>query len=243
MGKAGSDSYLQMQFNILPLIRDLRSIYDASRLADQQVARLLDQEGKLQVKRFARPLTDSFVALDETTDSDQGISSLVGRYRKFRRVTAYDSIPMFRMQMAYSYKLRDYQRLNSTLLGRLDSMGAGGFRPSVIWNGIRWSFVVDWFLGVGRWLKDNADEGALDPVTVIHGHLWSTSVRRLTTYQINLTVASPYIGSSMVTYATTDEEAYQRSTQGLDVVSSLKTSGMNLKEFTLASALLISSKA
>jgi hypothetical protein len=149
------------------------------------------------------------------------------------------STKLFHAQVEYSQYYSEYQRQNAMMLGLLDKLGVM-FDPSIVWNAIPWSFAIDWVIDVGRWLSQFKAPN-LEPVTVIHKFCWSQHVKRTIVSVVkpqrdNLPKSRGSDGrASSVT-----EDAYIRSTQGLNVVAALSGSGVNSKEFILASALAFS---
>lgn len=240
-----SDAALQAQFNILPLSSDLQKSISAFRSLDKRINKLLAEEGLVKIARFARSLQGDYPNSDVTGGVNTWPIPGYG-YRQARRQVVYTSSPMFRAQMAYSYKLSAYERANARVLGIMDTLGVGGFKPSVIWNAIPWSFVVDWFAGVSQWIKSNVDTNAIDPITNIHGYMYSFHCARDVTLQSDLTATfgtpGP-IGSNPVPVGTLSEEAYLRvPVPGISpyIYSSLKLSGINPKEFILSLLLTLS---
>jgi len=176
ISKVGSDAFLQWNFNIQPLLTDIAASVKACSSVFDEIQKLIDAEGRPQVRHCMIYLDDLHPERDEYA-ADKVPLNLYGTSR-CRRVVKNVGRPVFRALMRYSYRIPTYQRANARVLGFLDSFGAAGFRPSVLWNAIPWSFVVDWTLGISEWLKANVDEGGLCPVTVIHGYVYSFEVNR-----------------------------------------------------------------
>jgi hypothetical protein len=148
-----------------------------------------------------------------------------------RRVT-YD-VRKFHATMVYSYTLPTIMGPYRELLGLLDGLGIN-LNPAIIWNAIPWSFVVDWFIGISRWLNQFQVRN-IEPVVQIHGFCYSLHAKRV----VQTTVSSTaYAGQVMAI----SEEAYERNV-GLDqaaITSAFRTSGLNPKEFSLSAALALS---
>jgi hypothetical protein len=241
IAKGGSDAYLQTQFNILPLLSDITNVFNVSQNVDKQIQNLLVNEGRLRVARYAKSLTDSYHDSSETEISTH--AGAMCEDIQWQRDITYTKRPMFRAQMLFSYRLTAYDRANATLLGRLDSLGLGGIRPSIIWNAIPWSFIADWTTGISQWLKNNLDGRALEPITSIHDYLWSFSTARTTVLSCNYrynTQNPPGPSSSMVPCLTKTEDAYIRvAGYPGDISLALRLSGLSPKEFSLGAALAI----
>jgi hypothetical protein len=123
------------------------------------------------------------------------------------------------------------------MLAMLDALGVN-LNPAIIWNAIPWSFVVDWVVGVGRWL-DQFKSRNLEPVCLIHRYLYSVRIQRSTMCFSNILPTtlghSPWGGNYLAAQHT--EIAYRRSPGMPDLYRAIETSGLNPKEFSLGSAL------
>lgn len=237
--RSSSDAYLQAQFNIGPLLSDLTGIYNAYKAVDKEINKLLANEGRVRLARYARPVTTSIADLVEQT-APAPLSGVSGATSS-QRVTSIIAPPTFRAQMSYSYRFSSYQRTNAFSLGRMDSLGLGGVRPSILWNALPWSFVVDWFAGIGQWIKRNVDTGALDPVTNIHRYLWSYKAARRIILSTTLRATAGFLPvGPLVPIVMREEHVYIRRADVPDIYSSLRSSGLSSKEFSLAAALALS---
>lgn len=131
------------------------------------------------------------------------------------------------------------------MLAYLDAFGVN-LNPAIIWNAIPWSFVVDWLLGVSRWL-DNNKIAFMEPQINIHRYLWSISRRRTILVQ-RRTACLPKAGatnkvlSDVVPLPKVTETAYRRDIS-LPSASSIISSGLSLGEFSLAAALVVSRRS
>jgi len=240
--KVAPDAFLQWKFNISPTYTDVAAAVTAANDFGKRVEKILAEEGQLKVVHYMKYLDDKYPNSDEYT-VDNSMQYLYGA-RRFRRQVQYTSRPVFRAHMRYSYKFTKYQRRHAFALGLLDSIGAGGVRPSVIWNAIPWSFVVDWTIGISNWLKSNLDAGAFDPVTSIQSYTYSYSlVRKITSYTNLCRADSPFAPGSDVVASVVCENGYLRvPVRHIDITSSLTLSGISFNEFILSAALGLSRK-
>jgi hypothetical protein len=231
--RGGSDVYLQTQFNILPLLSDITGIKNAIIRTRQKVQNLLENEGRLLTKHYARPINTLTPSHDYVTSDPGSLPSYMSPGSvTFERDTSYES-SMFRAMIEYSYELDPWARQQAQLRGLLDALGVN-CNPQIIWNAIPWSFVVDWVVGVNRWL-DQFKTRNLEPVTHIKRYMISLStVRTIRTYH----TFNTYSGTSgQVPSVIITEKAYIRSNRNADMIRWFQTSGLNLKEFSLAAAL------
>jgi hypothetical protein len=240
--RAGSDAYLQAQFNVLPLLSDIASVFRAVSSYERRLNDLLRRAGKRQSRHFAY----SFEEYDGVADSTG-----------FRYLTPINSIgpetgnavsivrnagatrSQFHAQIEYNFNYTQYQVEHARLLGALDSLGVN-LNPAIIWNAIPWSFVVDWVFGISRWLSSYKLEN-MEPQINILRYLWSIRRERTTI----LTRAHARVGTWPCPLQNTghvgvvQEVAYRRQ-PGLPTTSSIESSGLNPKEFSFSAALVLS---
>jgi hypothetical protein len=227
--RTGSDSYLQTQFNILPLLSDIVAVKRAISDARQQLQRLLANANRPQKRHFRVSLADQYV--NKWHQGSQAITLFwcVPNSMRWGRLVSYP-VREFNATLSYSYSLPDWVNEDSLIQALLDRMGVN-LNPRIIWNAIPWSFVVDWLIGVNQWL-DNFRSRNIEPVVNIHGFSYSWHVRRV----INTTVGF-MSDDPCVEYV---EDAYQRIVPlTASLYSSLVTSGLSPKEFSLAAALAL----
>jgi hypothetical protein len=256
---SGADIFLQMRFNIEPLIRDIQGIYHA----------LVDSLGPLrkQMQFDGTPQTSYFRCLfdeDESPIHDQLSGYFEGEFEPnlFYYQQAEVRLPSgkvyyvnrevetsrshFYAQLRFVARWTANQHKYAEQLALIDALGLS-FNPKHVWDAIPWSFVVDWVIKVGDFL-DGFGKGALDPVLDILDYSWS--VKRERTVQLTLVLnegalppGSLYSEANVVKYPLYRETAYRR--QPLDVgsfKSALVLSGVSSSELSLAAALVVTRK-
>jgi hypothetical protein len=246
-----ADGYLQTQFNLLPLFSDITAIFAAIKRLKGQLNSLIAGQGQTQKRHFASSIDIATGTLDFDTKNSPtpiganpygcnyncGVTSFAKRY-------TYVDKAQFHAEVVYNYNFTRYQVEHAQLLGLLDAFGVN-LNPAIIWNAIPWSFVVDWVLGVSRWLDDRKVLN-MEPVINIQDYLWSITYRRrvLVSRALRRGVTYHDIGSDDTVFGTEGplgtlvETAYRRQT-GLPTVSSITSSGLSLKEFSLGAALVV----
>jgi len=239
--KSSADGYLQAKFNILPLLSDISGVHAALSSAERRINALIAGAGRPKTTHWSTSITESDD--DTKTRSSDPFDPVYGRgglsYYVIRRTT--DTVPTkFHVEMQYNYLFSAYQTVHAQLLGHLDAFGVN-LNPAIIWNAIPWSFVVDWVVGVGRWL-DGLKVHNLEPRVNIRRYCWSvTRVRRTTTWREHRPL---YPGSSLsvpVQVAPCPlvlERSYRRAV-GLPSTSSMTSSGLNPTEVSLGAALVV----
>jgi hypothetical protein len=229
------DSYLQGMFNIQPFLSDLKNIRDSFRNVPKQIENLLKGEGKIQKHHYRVFLNSAYSNSSESYEYTAASVYADGKKTCSRSVRYVD--PVFNATLTYAYRLSSLDRENALYKGMADSLGVM-LDPGIIWRAVPWSFVVDWFVGIGPWLSKNFSMPNIAPVTHIYSYVYSIKVQRAvnTTYSAT---GSPYGPSCYnVPICSTFEEAYKRVPHCPDIYYSLRMSGLSLTEFSLSAALL-----
>lgn len=232
--RGAADGYLQWMFALAPLVRDIDSVRESIKRVPVQVAQLLDREGKDSNRHWRFSLSDTYASKTESYESGALPYGVKNRF-VYKRYTNYVS-PCLNVSLAYTYKLRDWERQEAALRGYLDALGVQ-VNPAILWNALPWSFVVDWVFGVSQWL-DQFKIRNIEPQTYIQRCCASVHVQRMvrTTYQ---SIPDPAFGcgTNEIPVCQVDEEAYYRFPCWPDIVRSITESGLSSTEFSLAAAL------
>jgi hypothetical protein len=246
-----ADGYLQVQFNILPLLSDIVGIADALARVERRVNDLVSRQGGRQIHHFGYNWQEP-----DITPTDYGPISV--NQGQFSGLQAFPDLPYltnnagvlwvnrqaindtttFHAELEFNYSFTRYQREHAHMLGLLDSLGVN-LNPAIIWNAIPWSFVVDWVVGVNRWLDDRKVLN-LEPAVNISRYLWSIRRKRFVYTELREQGNTPLYGipNPGAKLPVLTEIAYKREV-GLPDKSSLTTSGLSSKEVSLGAALVI----
>jgi len=218
---AGADSYLQGNFNIAPLLQDITNVVFSVRAVESKLKQLAAHAKQPQRAHWGANLT-GFNPKDETINT-HGRPAFEDSVVSFRRIVTCTA--RFQATVEYSYEIPAGSYKESLVNGVYDYNGLV-ISPQVIWNGIPWTFVIDWLVSIGPWLGQFTGR-RLEIVTHISQSGWSVKVDRNIALSANLTgpVAQVYEGS------------YYRTPEAVPLISSIRSSGLNSKEFSLASAL------
>lgn len=248
-----SDGYLQAQFNILPLLSDIVGIHAALFRTQARINDLVTRAGRVQNKHFAykyeeapdsyHPNGIGYFIMPGIVPGLHDIASTIAR----RIVVSEPTV--FHAQIRYNYNYNGYQVAHAQLLGLLDAMGVN-LNPQIIWNAIPWTFVVDWVIGVSRWL-DQFKHLSLEPTINILSYLWSVRrERRVFITTENSPIDSVQFGEFVYpsrypvlrnTLPGVHETSYRRDVS-IPTISSILSSGLTLKEVSLGAALVITRK-
>lgn len=250
----GANIYLQKEFNIDPLLSDISDLLSAMSSAQARINKLSQTAGKVRTFYYtvdlltpqAGVITEnqyknysyySWVPMDYTIWDPWAVGANISTVRTSRTVTT--ELTRFSAQLKCQFYYTSFQARHAELLALMDRVGLN-FNPSIIWNAIPWTFVIDWLVGVSRWL-DEMKVGLMDPT--IHIRQYSWSVKRSRTIQVVDTVDQRDVDNRLL-FTTVckrpliKEVAYKRQPCVPDA-SLLTTSGLSLKEFSLGAALAI----
>lgn len=244
LAAAIADANLQAQFNILPLRSDLKATWDAAAAVKKQLNKLLDREAQKNRRHYATDISSNFPYVSHQTEPFGFSGFLYGggvRYPNiwgsFRQRRIAQTRAQFHATIEYSYYYSQFQRENALLLAQLDYFGVN-FNPAILWNALKWTFVVDWFISVSRYF-DQFKVSNLKPLTVIHNFAASVNYDRTTTL-FKEKVASGHSYGGQVKVCTCIESSYRRDSGIVDLYVPLTGSGLNLKEFVLSTSLAFS---
>jgi hypothetical protein len=239
--RVGSDSYLQMQFNFLPLISDVKGIISSLQRTNARINELIRRSGQPQVRHFDYSWGEFTDGEDHVTQQVDGLAfqyaSIAGNVTRHRYVS-YD-MSRVHIELDYNYNYSQYQIENARILSLLDALGVN-LNPAIVWNAIKWSFVVDWVFGVSRWLSQFAQRNMALEINIRRA-LWSIKrKRRIGTFlDIGCDTGLPWInGSKGIPQRTCIESAYRRELW-MPSLSSIISSGLSPKEVSLGAALVL----
>jgi hypothetical protein len=237
--RIASDVYLQWMFNVKPLISDVMSIRTSLQQAAKVINDLVTRSGRTVESHWTwrwREFDDSDESQFRGYAPGYPVPTNYGSWTTRRRVLTLPSI--FHLEVKYNYNYTDYQVQFAELNTLLDLLGVN-FNPRIIWVAIPWSFVVDWVIGVGRWL-DQFKRTAMEPKINIQQCLWSIKRQR------NISISRTFGGSdvSWLQYSRDIpclnyvETAFRRAL-AVPTVAAITTSGLSSSEFTLGAALIL----
>lgn len=239
-----SDSYLQTKFNFEPLISDISGIYTALSSVEKRISDFITRQGRVQTKHYSFRFTE-FTNSSEISPAYFAVEPYKANpfsTCKVSRLVDYDPSG-FHCQIQYNYNYTELQVAHARLLSLLDSLGIQ-LNPAIIWNGIRWTFLIDWFVGVSQFLSTFKYE-AMKPKINMLKFCWSIRrARRITCHISNVGSFYAYPGvvnGQQTTLPVVTQTAYRRSVK-LPTASSIQTSGLNSTEFTLGAALVYTNR-
>jgi len=244
LSQLAASTYLEWKFAVAPLISDIAATWRAVSNTEKQLRKLLDNAEKVRIGHYS-------VAFEEYPSS---VTDYKAPYMVYRNQTPGNFIcagwsrdtrtqpSKFHVEIEYSYALLGLQASHSKLLAYLDAFGIN-LNPAIIWNAIPFTFLLDWVVGVSRFLS-GLGAGFMDPVVFIRQYLWSIARARrhigtISYYPIG--VASTY--GQVYALPLVDETSYRREVKMPALSSLLTTSGLSSTELRLGAALLVSRRS
>jgi len=241
--RSTADGYLQNQFNLLPLLSDIVGLQRAISRIRAQINDLVTRSGRVQHMHFAY----NWREFEDSVDHDDPFyiwpqNEVQGQISQYVNTRTTMHLPSkFHAEIEFNFNYSQYQIENALLYSVHDALGIN-LNPRILWNAIPWSFVVDWVIGVGRWL-DHFKLTNMEPKINIRRYLWSIKRERRIYVTRNANhYANSYPGHSgypqEAPIPVVIEQSYRRN-NGYPRYSSLTANGLDSKEVTLGAALVI----
>lgn len=235
--KQASGYFLEWKFNLSSVIRDVFSAKKALASFEKDLNRFITNEGRVRVGHWGTSVESVPSSQRETAYSigppmypPLSVGSSI-------EATSSAVETLFHAEVRYNYNMTDYEREHARALAYLDAFGVN-LNPAIIWNAMKFTFVIDWFIGVSQFL-DQFKVRNLEPRVNILGALWSALHTRTTDWTKVHTAAYEGVQfTHSVSMPRVSEEGYLRRLW-MPGISSLLASGLNVSEFTLGAALVI----
>jgi hypothetical protein len=244
-----SNRYLSYSFAWAPLVSDLLKIHETLLHLRERLAELKKRQGVPQTRHYHRYLTDD----DETSvgvwsDWKFGllehhqlkIATFGGQINRaeYQRRTGWITPPVYRATMRYTYAMPGLDKEDAVLRGYLDAFGFK-WDPSIIWNAIPFTFILDWVADVGNYLRQFSVDNLQTQLFIED---FSSSVKALETcehrFRVRRTTPSPLLENSVI-IGTEDRLTYHRRTGIPALFASVSTSALSLRQASLGAALFM----
>lgn len=146
--------------------------------------------------------------------------------------------------LRYRYQMpQELRTYFGQLKATLDFMGINR-NPAIVWNAIPFSFIVDWFVNVGKTL-DSLRVDNIDFKTEILDFCHSVKIERSVELGVQLCNYHYLTGASWLQTVITDRcysSLYLRRKGYPDFLSAMNVNGLNYRQFSLAAALIVANK-
>jgi len=229
--KLSGEGYLSYKFAIAPLLQEIVALAGMLSTLKYEVEKLRKNANKRRVAHYV----SNPVGLLPTSDTNH-LVPLPNYYsgHRYRRIVSYPGKVTFRASMEYIYSI-DHRHDDLWTDAVLDFCGLN-LNPQILWNLLPWSFVVDWVLGVNRWLGkfQMTNTGV---TTSILRYNYSIKFSRTIDCFTSFSEGGPYTNGYILTRRRTDD-VYSRRAAVPDLSRHITLSGLNSQEFSYIGALL-----
>lgn len=156
--KKGADSHLWWEFGLDPLIEDLKKIYEYQKIFDQRLREFnsLFKHGglrrKINLGSYSATSEDPSVALQTNYFAVTARRVTTTKVKRWGVVRWYP----------HGWSLLDYTDIE--LEARIRRLLYGlDLSPEAIWNKMPWTWLSNWFLTTGLWMKANKSNFPVTP--------------------------------------------------------------------------------
>jgi len=167
------DTNLGINFGWKPFISDCKNLAKGIMSFEERYAKFLDRQEVWNTAHYGKPLeVDPYQVEAPIGTAGPGWVQ--------RETTVWKNVS-YHASMKYKYTLPKFSSGFRRASAWLDTLGLH-ISPSVIWEGIPYSFIIDWFVGVGDALK--ACEGSYsNPAVTIDNMVYSVKYEYTSTWE------------------------------------------------------------
>jgi len=175
--KTASEIHLQYGLGLRPFVNDVLSMFELMNTFRKRFVDFFTRMGTLQIRHWhqdlsladRRVLSGPIVTHGGTIVPPEAWSVVYEIDRSSWSFTQDHVTPLvtscrYSATMIYIYECPQLAQRYKTLLVVLDSLGVN-WDPSILWEAVPFSFVIDWFINVGDWMESNYQKTAL-PIRV-----------------------------------------------------------------------------
>nr|UJQ86002.1 MAG: hypothetical protein 1 [Leviviridae sp.] len=160
--RGASNYWLALQFGWKPLLSDIRNLINTQRVAENYIKQLLRDNGK-PVRRTAKmevsSSTNRTVSTSYANIEDIGVTQLhASMHQRIETLSVTDNVwasARFRYWLPGGPRDINWTR---SMLARIYGLHP---RPSVVYNAVPWTWLIDWFTNIGA-IVDNMSAGVAD---------------------------------------------------------------------------------
>jgi len=243
--RLGGEGYLQWKFAFAPLLSDIKGVINALSRVESELRSLINRS--VQPQTVHHTMTVNEFGDTPLQDSDKYYAFRTPPFPAgfpqhtlcFMQRLSKADLSVFHAEVSYNLSFNDFQLEHARVLALLDALGVN-FNPAIIWNATKWTFLVDWVLGVGQWLSSKKVLN-LEPKVNITRSCWSVKRRReVHTWKCSISDGTLDIptNETAVAMPVVVETAYRRG-KGFLSSSQLTTGGLDPTKVSLGAALVL----
>jgi hypothetical protein len=229
VAKAVAGAHLSWEFAIRPFVGDLNRMSNIFSRLMERIKDYRDRAGIPQTRHYSEEEdAPDFSDTGFYWNANQSISVTRPLTPKIERHAT----------MRYSYSIPYMSEITSNILGVMGQLGISPTRPSIVWNAIPFSFLIDWFYNVGdlldKWFGHDLNPAS---VTVLD---FCCSQKLVTKLAAQWEIGDAYAikGSGVPVYYI-ESEYYQRERMVPTMSSPFSLVPSNGRKVALAASLLL----
>jgi hypothetical protein len=257
-----NSAVLNATFGIVPFVKDVVGIYDDLTGLAVKLDKLIKNVGKRQQRHYKRVIpesegvpasrdwkiatSDNTIAWRSGLKSDNSDNGGVRRDISLYRRSRWIKRPVYHATVRYTYTLPEVESKLASIYAYLDVLGVR-LDPSIVWNAIPFSFVIDWVVDVGSWLGQFARDNFPIDVQIqdmCHSYSWHLESEVFCYYvnDLNLNNNSSFTGQLnpglMKVYFGTRKH-YNRLLANPPAIQAIRLKEIKLKHAALSLSLLL----
>lgn len=233
--------HLQYSFAWAPFYRDVASLWSTIAKFRQRYAEIVKRANIPQQSYYGTNVLEADPTTSLAADGTVRPGSWFGghNYEWYWSVNEERILPIrYSATMRYRYPLPDVLGTSwGELFALMDSLGVNA-NPAVIWNAIPFTFVIDWFVNIGRLLDGLRVENVVFQTEILDFcHSVKSNITLVASAQIRHFITHAPLGSG-VKLGQVRATKYERRVGIPPILLTLTTSGLSVREFLLGGSLL-----
>lgn len=246
--KDAAGDYLNYNFGWLPFISDILGLVKALKNLDKRVKYLVARAHRVERKHYILPLEDEWdlppehVVTTELTPLFGGIpvydSSHPSYDSKLTLKPGWVYKPRLHATLEYYYTLPNVSETRRKIRAYMDAFGVR-LDPAIIWNAIPLSFVIDWVIDVGGFLR-RFTPNDLGMQVVVSDASYSLKYHYLGEATLFYPPSSSYFGRNITKTVLQDERRYYERRTWIPNLFASQARLPTGMQYSLGGALIIS---
>lgn len=232
--KKASGTFLTYKFALAPFVSDALKLWDGLSTVEKRLGEIRRRAGQPQTRHVSWPIGPDVYDADWVY---QGVvvaapNFSIHSWKKTRSLT----IPVYRATVRYTYRYPDISNAQAKVRGILDTLGVRP-DPSIIWNAIPFTFLVDWVVNVGGFLRRFSTDN-LGLQTTVEDFCSSQKAATVVDYGWSLRWNGTSGEDTVTPIATCYHKFYDRRVVLPNLFASVQSTGLSTTELALGTALV-----
>lgn len=245
-------AHLSYEFMVAPLIREIQTLYSTIRGMDSRLRDIIRRANTPQQRYYGfniagtegSPSTVLYQGPDEGLTGGAVGTSFILPLSRVQVTSVQDGAWRYSATVRYKYTIpQELTQARGQWKAFLDVVGLNG-NPAILWNAVPFSFVVDWFVNVGKLLsfvrQDNLPLKS-EILDFTHSVRAQKTIRYWLSSRQYRDSAVPYWAPYVVTDTAT-KKVYERRTGIPNPWFALLTSGLSGREAVLTASMITANR-